>query len=232
MVQVFHVHRFNRLKHGVTAGGDIILHGRRLFALGLFLLVDILVRLLGDNIHISDELLVLTNRQIQRSDLCSVELCQGIHDIDGRRVLNIHSADVEDPGKMILLAQIPRLLCSDFHAALSVDHDDGGVGSRGRFLGLADKIKISWSIENIDLHIAADHRRDRGADRELSVLLLFIIITERIPVGDIPEPARNPAQIGHRLQKARLTRAAVAQKHDIADLVSVVNFHPYHPPFT
>ena len=133
---------------------------------------------------------------------------------------------------MILLAKIPGLLRPDFHAALAVDNDDGSIGSRRSFFRLSDKIKVTGGIQDVDLHIAADNRRDRGADRELPALLLFIKITEGIPVGDISQSGRNAGQISHGLQKAGLTRSAVAKQHNIADFVSVVNFHEYHPPFT
>ena len=181
----------DRLEHGITARCDIIFHVSRLIDLILLLFVNILVGLLGYDVHIADKLLVLADRKIQRSDLGSVELCKSIDYLDRGSVLHIHVGDIEHSGKAVLLAQIPCLLRSDFNAALAVNNDDRRVSSCCSFFSLADEIEISGSVQHVDLHILADHGNDRGADRELSVLFFFIKVTDRIAVSYISKSGSN-----------------------------------------
>ena len=117
---------------------------------------------------------------MQRRDLLSVFLGQGIHDILKGCIIHIHIRYIKHSRQFILFTQIPCSLGSDFHAGLTGNHDDRRIGSRRSFFCLTHEIKHTRSIQYIDLRTFPLHRDHGCRNRDQSLLLFFSVIGNRI----------------------------------------------------
>ena len=165
------------------------------------------------------------DREVEGSDLLAVHFREFLDHIAVGNIVDIHVSDEEHSGDIVLLAQFPCSLCSDFNACLAGDHDDRGIGYSDRLFHFAHEVKVSGGIQNIDLAVLPLDRQHGRADGKAPLLLFFGKITDRIAILDLAHSGRHSCQIAHCFCKSRLAGAAVAEKYDISDFVSSVDFH-------
>ena len=113
-----------------------------------------------------------------RRDLLAVFRRQIFHYLTEAGIIHIHLCHIDHPWKIIFIAQLPCLLGSDLYARLSGYNDNCRVRRADRLFYFSYKIKISGSIEDIDLCFLPLDRDQACADRKPAFLLLFIKITD------------------------------------------------------
>ncbi len=189
------------------------------------LLVLPLEGLLLNDIHVACKLSVLTDGHVERSNLLAVQGGQILYNVTIRNLIDIHICYKEHARQMIFLTDFPCLLGSGLNAGLGADNDDRTVCNRNGLFHLTDKIKISGSIQNVELVIIPLNRNHRGVNRNLTLLFLLGKIADSRTILDLPQSGRQTAEICHCLNKSSLAAAAMSQDHNVTDFVGCVNFH-------
>ena len=162
---------------------------------------------------------------MDRSDFLAVHLLKILHDRAVGSIVIVHIGDKEHARKISLLTEFPCLLGTDCDAVLTGDNDDSGICNTCSLLYFADKVEISGCIENIDLDFIPLYRDNTRADREFSFDFFLIVVADGISVCHGTHTACNPAKVSHRFCKCRLTRSAMAKKHNVSDSVSCIYLH-------
>ena len=180
-------------------------------ALYLIVFVDELSSALLYDAYIADELSVLTDRHMDRSDLLAVELLKLLNDRTERNIIVVHLCYIEHTRQISLFAEFPCFLCSDLNAVLTGNEDDCCIRNADCLLYFTDKIKVTGCIENIYFYFIPFNRNDRAADRELSFDLFLIIVTDGISVSYITHAVRNATEVCHSFCKGCFARTAVTK---------------------
>ena len=140
----------NRLHQSVTAQLQIGLVVFRNLTLGHFLALPS-VSGLGNHVDIAYEFFIFTDGKMEWSHFLSEHVRHIFHNLTEGRIVNIHVADIDHPGQLILLAKLPRPLSADLHSGLAVDHDDSGTRRTDRLFHFPCEIKEAGRINDIDL---------------------------------------------------------------------------------
>ena len=120
-----------------------------------------LVALLLDDADTACGLVAFMNGKVERNDLGTVELGEGIDRPAIVCIIQIHIGDIDHPGQVIFFAEFPCALRTDFDTGLTGDNDDGGTRHADRFFHFSDEIEISGGIKDIDLAVLP-FNRDQG----------------------------------------------------------------------
>ena len=86
-------------------------------------------------------------------DHLTVSLVQIFNHLAETCIVHIHLCHVDHTRQIILIAQFPCLLGSDFHAGLAGNYDDSRIRRTDRFFYLSHEIEVSRSIKDIDLRL-------------------------------------------------------------------------------
>ena len=125
----------------------------------------------------------------------------------------IHVCNKYDSREFIFFTQIPCFFCTNFNSCLTVYNDDRRISRADSLFHLAYEIEIAWSIEKVDLDLSLSafvlDRNHRCGDRELSLDLFFVIVTDRITISNFSHSLCNAGQISQCLGYRRFTGAAV-----------------------
>ena len=89
-------------------------------------------------------------------------------------------------------------------------YDNGCVCSCNCFFHFSYEIKVSRSVQNIDLHIIPDNRYNRSIDGKLTFDLLFIVITDGSAVGNFTKTSGQTGHICHRLDQTGLAASPMS----------------------
>ena len=114
--------------------------------------------------------------------LLSVKLCHILYYLPEGSIIHIHIGYINHSGQFIFFTQLPRLLGSHFDSRLAVHNDNRCSRSADCFFYLADKIKISGGIQNIDFRISPFNWNHGCIDGKLALLFFFAVITQRISI--------------------------------------------------
>ena len=137
---------------------------------------------LAHDIDIAHKLLILPDRKMERCDLLAVHLREFLHNVLERRVVCIHTCHIYHPRQLVLLTQLPRLLCPCLDAGLARHHDDRCICRTDSLLNLTYEVKIPGGIKDVDLHTLPLDRHDGCAYGNLSLLLFLAKIADGIAV--------------------------------------------------
>ena len=102
-------------------------------------------------VDITDKLFITADRHVERSDLLSIQFCQILNGLTEADIINIHSGNKHHAGKIVFLAKIPCLLCTNLHTGFTVNNDNSCVSSSNSLFYFTDEIEKSRSVQNIDL---------------------------------------------------------------------------------
>ena len=180
---------------------------------------------LGNHIDITHKFLGFADGQIKRRHLLPVEIGHIFHHLTEGCIVHVHIGDIDKPGQLVLLAQLPCLLSTHLDTGLAVHHDDSRACRADCLLSLSYEIKIAGSVDHIDLTTLPFDGNHGCIDRKLTLLFLFAIVAHGIAVWNPAHSGCNSGQIRKSFRQAGLTATAVSQQHHITNLVSCVNFH-------
>ena len=114
------------------------------------------------NIYIADKFTVFTNREMERSDLFAIKLCQFLYYFTVADIIYIHICYKEHTRKFIFFAQVPCLLSSHLNSGLTGNNDDRCICCADSLFYLTYKIKVSRSVKDIDLYFIPRNRNQRS----------------------------------------------------------------------
>ena len=157
--------------------------------------------------------------------LLAIFLRHFFHDFFKGGIIDIHIGNKDKAGQIVFVTQFPRFFCANLNAVLTGYYDNGCICCGNRFLHFAYEIKASGSIQQIDLRSFPFQRNDRGADRNLSLLLFFSEITDGIFIGYFSHAGCNPRQVSHSFHQRCLSGATMSQQANVANFVCCVNIH-------
>ncbi len=183
------------------------------------------VSCLGDYVHVAYEFLAFADGQVEGRHLLAVEVCHVLHHLAEGSVVHVHVGHIDEPGQLVLLAQLPCLLGAHLDAGFAVHHDDGRACGADGLLGLAHEIEITGGIYHVNLVPFPLDGDNGGVDGELALLLFLAVVAQGVAVGYLAHSGCDAGQIRKGLCQTGLAASAVAQQYDIANLVSCVDFH-------
>ena len=135
-------------------------------------------------------------------------------------VLLVHAVDEDGAGDAHLAGDLPEALGLDLRTGDGVDDEQRHLGGLHAGDRVADEVGVAGGVDDVDLDAVVHDGREREVDRELALDLLGVVVEGRVTVVDGAEPLRRAGQEEHRLGERGLARTAVADEHDVADLVS------------
>ena len=209
-VHIFIIGLGDRFHHGVIVGFQIVFQISRHVALDALAGAGELAGSLLRDVDVTDQLVALTDRDIERNDLLAIALGQLFNDLVVVDVLSVHLVDDDHARQTIFLAQLPGLLSTDFDAGLAGNDDDRGIRDGDCLFDFTDEIKETGGVQEVDLDVLPLDRNDRGVDGEFTADLFFIVITDGVAVSHFADAARNTCNIGHSLDQTGLATATMS----------------------
>ena len=166
-----------------------------------------------------------------RCDHLSIPVSQILHYLTEAGIVHIHFRDIDHTRQIVLVTQFPCFFRSHFHAGFPGYDDDSCIRHADRFFYLSDKVKISRSIQDVDLCLLPLDRYQCSADRKFTFLLLFIKIADRISVRNFSHTIRGSGHVGHCLYQTGLSASAMSQQDYVSNFIRSVNLHIVLPPY-
>ena len=198
----------NSLHQGSTCGIQLLLNilgDRDLFLVGSG---SESAALLLDDIDIADELSVFTDRDLQGADTAAELSVQLDAQLTEGSIVIIHVGNENDAGQMVLLAKLPRSAGTRLNTGLAVDDDHRSIGNTDSLFDLAYKVKVTRCIQKVDLDIALFtlefDRNNRGGQRELTLLLLLVKVTDGVAIGHLAYAGDDSLDICQCFDDSRL----------------------------
>ena len=129
----------------------------------------------------------------------------------------IELVDVERTRNACILSLLPGKLRTDFDTGLTVNDDHGSVRNAHRLVNFTDKVKVTGSIEQVDLD-AVPHNGSNGGRYGKSALDFFVIIVaDGVAVGRIAQTVGCLCQIQHCLSERGFAGRRVTDEGDVSD---------------
>ena len=164
----------------MTAKLNIVLNGIRNITLGVFAALGKSSSAHLNYVNETYELLILKERSMERSNLGTEVLGQLLNYFCKVSIGIIHSCNEEHSGKFLLFTHFPSLNGTYFNACLSVNYYYCSSCCIKCLLYFSYKVEITGTIKEIDLNPVMLYRNQRSADREGTLNLFFIIVTNGI----------------------------------------------------
>ena len=196
--------------------GFLILRNLDLHALAALHLIGALVQ----HIDNAGNLLVLVpDGNHHRRDILAEALPEGVKGGVVVAVVLVGLGNVDEAGHIPLLAVFPCLLHAHGHAVLGGADNDSGVSGPEGLHDLAGKVERARRIQHIDAAaLIIDGGHSRG-QRNLTLDLFGIIITNGIAVRDSAHTVDGAGHKQQALCQRSLTAAAVTQQADVTDVL-------------
>ena len=147
---------------------------------------------------------------MERRNLFAVKLLQILHYLKIVRVIYIHIGHKKHARQLVLLTDLPCLLCAYLNACFTGNNDDRCVRHSRCLLNLAHKIKVSGRIQNIYLASFPFDGNNGCTDGKRALDLFFVKIADCIAFTDLSHSGRLTGQVRHRFYQAGLTRPSMA----------------------
>ena len=157
-----------------------------------------------------------------RADGCAVFLFKCRKDSVEIAVLFVDLGDVEHCGNACGLEVFPASFRSNGDAVLSRAEDDAGLNNADSGENVADEVKVTRAVENIDLAAAEVYGSDGSCNCDLTLDFFGVIVADGISVGDLAHTVDSAGREQHALSKAGLTAVAVTHEADVADVFGFV----------
>src|SRR5262249_58406040 len=98
------------------------------------------------------------------------------------------------------------------------DEEEGAAGDAWRGDRVAREAGVAGRVDQVDLAPLPLEVADRRGERHLPPLLVLVPVADRRARLDRAEPVRRPRLKQQRLDERRLSRPAVSDDGDVADL--------------
>ena len=146
------------------------------------------------------------------------------------RVLLVHAVDEHRSRDAHLAGDLPKSVRLDLRPRDRVHDEERHLGGFHAGDRVADEVRVARGVDHVDLDALVDHGRQREVDREPALLFLGVVVERRVLVVHLAEALRSPRQVEHRLGERGLPRAAMADEHDVTDLVRATLLPIPSPP--
>ena len=127
----------------------------------------------------------------------------------------IDAVDEDGAREREVLGGIPQTSGHSAGAACGVDHEQRGLASAHRGVGIADEVRIARSVENVDAGALPLDGSDRGRDRESALAFLAVVIQRGLSAGVASQTGGAARQVKHGLGQHGLAHAALAHKDHV-----------------
>src|SRR6059058_1118244 len=196
--------------------------GRNLHRLTLALTLGTHVRAHVQEVDDARELVLCPDRQVDRDAVLAQLLLQRAEhaeEIGALAVEHVH----EQNARQVALRRpgpVPSRLHLDTHHAAHDEQrtfDDAKRGDR-----VSDESRVAGRVDQVDLAVLPLRVADARGERHVSSLLVLVPVGNRRPRLDRPEPVRRAGLEQHRFHERRLSRPAVSDDGDVANLPRLV----------
>ena len=110
---------------------------------------------------------------------------------------------------------------ADLDAHHGADDDERALDHAERRHGVALEAGVARGVDEVHLQAVALEVAERGGKRHLPPLLVLVPVRHRRTGLDRTEPVRRPGLEEHGLDERRLSRPAVTDDGDVADLLGL-----------
>ena len=137
-------------------------------------------------------------------------------------MLFVDLGDVEHRRNACGLEVFPASFRSDGDAVLSRAEDDAGLNNADSGENVADEVKVTRAVENIDLAAAEVYGSDGSCNGDLTLDFFGIIVTDCVAVRGLAQAVSGTSQIQHTFSKHGFAHAGVTQQADVTDIFGFV----------
>src|SRR5437764_1253367 len=140
---------------------------------------------------------------------------EGAKEIGALAVEHVHDHDARE---VALLGALPGAGRLHLDAHDRADHDERSLDDPQRGDHVALEAWVAGRVDQVDLAALPLEMAERGGQRHLPLVLVVVPVAGRIAGLDRAEPVDRAGLEEHRLDERGLTRRAVADDGDVADL--------------
>ena len=137
--------------------------------------------------------------------------------------------DKERARHLILANEVPSDLRTDFNACFTVNDDQRAACNAKSLKRFTLEVKVSGSIDNIDLCAIVHNGSDRGGKRKASLDLFCVIVANGVTFRGLTESVGFFFDIKHSFCKRSFTACAVSKQAYVANISGVNLFHYINP---
>ena len=150
------------------------------------------------------------------------ELAQRAVEVGTLAVEHVHE---DDPREATRFRTLPHATCAHFDAHHGTDHHERAVGDHQRGDRVALEARVAGRVDEVDLPLLPLGVRERGGKRHLAPLLVLVPVGDGVARLDRAQPIGRAGLEEHRLHERRLSRPAVTDDGDVADLSRIEGRH-------
>ena len=194
--------------------GDLVLGDLDLHTLAVVELEGSLVEHIGDA---GDPLVLVPDGDHHGGDVLAEVLAEGIEGRVKIHIVFVHLRDVDQPGHLPLIEQLPGPLGAHRQAALGRAHQNTGVGHRQALHHFTGKIEVTGGVQHVDLTTVIFHRNHRGGDGDLTLDFLGIVVADGVAVGGLTQTVDDAGRTQEALHQSGLSVTTVTQQTDVSN---------------
>ena len=172
-----------------------------------------------DQVDHSLDVVLCTDRDLRGDGVRAeraLDLLQRAVEVGALAIEHVHE---QHPRDVQLRRSRPQAAGRDLDAHHGVNDEHSRLAHAQRTEGVGDEARLARRVKQVDLAISPRKRAQRRRDRHLPRLLIGIGIRHRACVGNRAQPAGRPSLEQQRLVQRGLSRAAMADKGDVANPV-------------
>ena len=122
--------------------------------------------------------------------------------------------------RQTLLAQtLPGLFGTDRGAVLGRDDDNAAVSHTQSLGNFALEVKVTGSVDEVQNIIFIFHGSQAGLDRDLTLDLLGIVVTDGVALSNLAQAVDTAGTIQQALDQRSLTLATVTQQANVTNFL-------------
>ena len=127
----------------------------------------------------------------------------------------IDAVDEDGACEREVLGRVPKARGHGSRAARGIDHEQRGLASTHRGIGIADEIRVARCVEHVYAGALPLDGRDRGGDRESALAFLAVIVQRGLGAGVASQAGGAARQVKHCLGQHGLAHAALAHEDHV-----------------
>ena len=140
-------------------------------------------------------------------------------------IFTIHLVDDDHAGHLSLFAHAHSLFGADNGTGYCTANDDRGICKLHCFVNFAIEIKEAGRIDEVDLRTVPLKGCNCGADGDVPLDLLGVIVGNGGTVINLAHAIEKPCIKEHCFGQSGLTFSAVTENTDVADFISLISLH-------
>ena len=199
--------------------------GRDLDRRGLLRALGARVGLQVQEVDDAGQLVLDADRQADGDAACRelfLELPERAVEVGALTVEHVHEDDAREAARLRALPDPPR---ADLHAHDGAHDDERPVRHGQARDRVALEAGVAGRVDEVDLPLLPLGVRERGGQRHLAPLLVLVPVGDGVAGLDGAQPVRRAGLEEHRLHERRLSRPAMADDGDVADLSWIESRH-------